>query len=103
MHGAPQLKAMFGEPLKLHIEGGDLQHEGQASFEMRVKGPKGAGMLELESRSENKVWRVVKGNINVDGKDLPLEPGELPEPAPRTPPPTPPEAPTSPTQHGPQP
>ncbi|MBS2026862.1 MAG: hypothetical protein JST54_03070 [Deltaproteobacteria bacterium] len=105
MHGSAQLKDMFGEPLKLHIEGGELQHEGEASFEMRVKGPKGSAMLDLDARAENHVWRVVKGTIVMpDNSEVPLEPVPLPEAKPAVPPVTPPaNAPENPNQRGPEP
>ena len=103
MHAAPQLKALFGEPLKLHIEGGDFPHEGEASFEMSVRGPKGHAMLELESRAENHVWRVVKGSIVMpDNQEVPLEPAPQPEMKPATQP-GPTDQPANPTQRGPQP
>ncbi len=102
MHAAPQLKELFGEPLKLHIEGGELQHEGAASFEMSVRGPKGRAMLELESRAENHVWRVVKGTIVMpDNQEVPLDPVPLLDAKPAPTPPSP--EPASPMQHGPQP
>jgi len=103
MHTSQQLKDLFGEPLKLHIEGGELAHEGEASFEMRVAGPKGTATLDLDMRAENHQWRVVKGTIVMpDDSEVELQPVPLPESKPAVVP-NAPSAPASPMQHGPQP
>jgi hypothetical protein len=81
LHASPQLRELLGEPLKLHIESGELAHEGQASFELQVRGPKGSASLAVESRAENHAWRVVRGTITFpDQRTLALDPAEAPAP-----------------------
>lgn len=83
---SPQLQQLLGEPLRLYIEGGDLQHDGEASLTVRARGPRGHAQVELESRAEGKSWHIVKGSITTaSGQELPLQlapPAVPPNPAP---------------------
>lgn len=80
VRSSAQLKALLGEPLKVRIEGGELAHEGNASFEMHVVGPKGSAVISVEARAEKHAWRIASGTVTLDdGREVPLEPGPVPE------------------------
>jgi len=69
-----QLLTMLGAPLRVRIEGGELQHQGRASFSMRVTGPKGRAQVELESRLSGRQWRVLRGTVSPErGGEVPLD------------------------------
>lgn len=71
-----QLKQLLGEPLGVKIEAGDLAHEGQAAFTMRVRGARGSAMVEMSSQFEQHRWRIVSGTVTLaDGTERTLEVG----------------------------
>lgn len=74
LRASPQLQGLLGEPVRAFIEGGDLQHDGMASFTVRVRGPKGTAQVELDSRAEGHVWRIVSGTVTAPGgREVKLE------------------------------
>jgi hypothetical protein len=74
VRGSSQLQQMLGQPLRVHIEGGELQHQGQASLSMRVVGPHGSAQVEVEARQVQHRWAIVGGTVSPDkAEDIPLD------------------------------
>lgn len=81
VRGSTQLQAMLGAPLRVRIEGGELQHDGHASFSMRVRGSHGAAQVEVEVQSKQRVWSVVRGKVTPEAsEELALDASALPQP-----------------------
>ena len=83
VRGSTQLQSMLGEPLHVWIEGGDLQHEGQASYSMRVRGSMGTAQVEVDAKVHEHVWSITRGTVLPAGAaEVPLDLSALAPPLP---------------------